>query len=147
MPAGNSRDVDLDGNDESWYRKHSDQYMHYGEGDNWNAAFFKEVKNNIASLDPTQQKFYYIEGKVEETLPSEAPEPIALLHLDTDFYSSTQHELIHLFPRLSKGGVLIIDDYGHFLGARQAVDEYFLQHNITMLMNRVDYTGIIGIKN
>ncbi len=50
---------------------------------------------------------------------------LALLRLDTDWYESTRHELEHLYPRLCDGGVLIIDDYGHWEGARQAVDEYF----------------------
>ena len=63
-------------------------------------------------------------GPVEETLPAAAPERIALLRLDTDWYESTRHELEHLYPRLSTGGVLIVDDYGHWDGARRAVDEY-----------------------
>ncbi len=49
----------------------------------------------------------------------------ALLRLDTDWYESTRHELAELYPRLERGGVLLIDDYGHFAGARKAVDEYF----------------------
>ena len=56
-------------------------------------------------------------------LPAQAPARIALLRLDTDWYESTYHELVHLFPRLSVGGVLLIDDYGHWQGARRAVDQ------------------------
>jgi O-methyltransferase len=52
-----------------------------------------------------------------------------------------RHELVHLFPRLSVGGILIIDDYGHWIGARAATDEYFQQNRVRMLLQRVDYTA------
>ncbi len=85
-----------------------------------------------------------VQGLVEDTIPAEAPDPIAVLRLDTDWYESTRHELEHLFPRLSPGGVLIIDDYGHFKGARRAVDEYFVSTPI--LLARLDYTGRMAVK-
>jgi len=74
------------------------------------------------------------------------PEEAALLRLDTDWYESTLHELEHLYPRLADGGVLIIDDYGHWEGARRAVDEYFSRHPPVPLLTRIDYTGRIAIK-
>jgi hypothetical protein len=146
MPPGVDVDVDLDGNDEHWYRTESDQYVHAGKDDQWNAVGLAEVKKNLAKANIQHQRLHFIEGKVEDTLPSQAPEKIALLRLDTDFYESTWHELETLFPRLCKGGVIIVDDYGHFLGARKAVDEYFKEHRINIFMHRIDYTGIIGIK-
>jgi len=75
-----------------------------------------------------------VQGRIEETIPDFAPEQIALLRLDTDWYESTRHELIHLFPRLTTGGVLIIDDYGHWKGARRAVDEYFAEIGARILL-------------
>jgi len=66
--------------------------------------------------------------------------------LDTDWYSSTKHELTHLYPILVKKGVLIIDDYGFFTGAKKAVDEYIKNNKLRILLNRVDYTGRIAIK-
>jgi O-methyltransferase len=83
---------------------------------------------------------------VEDTIPASVPEQIALLRLDTDWYESTKCELEILFPRLVKGGVIIIDDYGCWQGARKAVDEYFNKNNIAILLNRMDDTGRIGIK-
>jgi O-methyltransferase len=136
MPPGTQADVDFGGKSETWYRREK----------SWNAISLQDVKDNLASLGPTRQRFHFIEGKVEDTLPNQTPPVLSLLRLDTDFYASTKHALVHLFPHLSKGGVLIIDDYGHFLGARQAVDEYFQEQNIHMLMHRIDYTGVIGIK-
>lgn len=89
---------------------------------------------------------HYVAGRVEETVPAAAPKAIALLRLDTDWYESTRHELEHLFPRLSAGGVLIIDDYGWWAGARRAVDEYFVGHSEPILLNIIDDTGRIGVR-
>lgn len=83
-------------------------------------------------------------GLIEETIPATVPEEVALLRLDSDWYSSTAHELEHLYPRLALGGVLIVDDYGHYQGARKAVDEYFERSPI--LLTRVDYTGRMALK-
>ena len=91
-------------------------------------------------------KIKYVKGKVEDTIPATVPESIALLRLDTDWYESTAHELLYLFPLLNKGGVLILDDYGHWQGARKAVDEYIEQNKIQVLLNRIDETGRIAIK-
>ena len=88
----------------------------------------------------------YVKGKVEDTLAQESPDQIAVLRLDTDWYESTRCELEQLFPRLVPGGVLIIDDYGHWQGCRKAVDEYFAKHSVQMFLHRVDYTGRLGIK-
>ena len=64
-----------------------------------------------------------------------------MLRLDTDWYESTRHELEHLMPLLQAGGVLIIDDYGHWQGARRAVDEYLDRTGMPLLLSRTDYSG------
>ena len=74
------------------------------------------------------------------------PAGISILRLDTDWYESTRHELVHLYPRLSPGGVLMIDDYGHWKGSRKAVDDYFAQQAEPILLNRVDYSRRIAVK-
>jgi O-methyltransferase len=106
----------------------------------------EEVQRNMLSVGYPANLIEYIKGKVEETLPSHSAGQIALLRLDTDWYESTRHELLHLYPCLASRGVLIIDDYGHWEGARKAVDEFFQQNNVPILLNRVDYTSRIGIK-
>jgi len=93
-----------------------------------------------------KEKIHFVEGKVEETIPDHAPDSISLLRLDTDWYESTKHELVHLFPRLTHGGVIIVDDYGHWKGSQQACDNYFGQNHIPILLNRIDYTGRIAVK-
>lgn len=112
----------------------------------WCCAGLEVVKQALDSVNYPNEKIHYIQGMVEQTIPMHAPEKIALLRLDTDWYESTKHEMEHLFPRLVKGGVLIIDDYGHWQGARKAVDEYLHRHQVKIFLNRIDYTGRIAVK-
>jgi hypothetical protein len=109
----------------------------------WCEAPLEEVKRNLASTGYPSDRVTYIKGKVEDTIPDCAPGQIAVLRLDTDWYESTRHELEHLYPRLAPGGVLIIDDYGYWTGAKKAVDEYF---NGSLFLSRTDDTGRIAIK-
>ncbi len=117
-----------------------------GFGNYWCVAGLEDVKKNLYSTGYPKEKLHFIKGKVEDTVPGQAPAQIALLRLDTDWYESTAHELKHLYPRLNEDGVLIIDDYGHWLGARKAVDEYFAAQPFHPLLSRLDYTGRISIK-
>lgn len=83
---------------------------------------------------------------VEDTIPGAAPERIALLRLDTDFFESTLHELDHLYPRLVSGGVLIIDDYGAFKGSQLATDEYLARMGFNLMLHRIDCNVRVAIK-
>lgn len=112
----------------------------------WCYASLDQVQRNLLSTGYDPDRLKFIKGNVEDTLPLLAPSQISLLRLDTDWYESTQHELVHLFPRLSAGGVLIVDDYGHWRGSRKATDEYFSQDSPFILLNRIDYTGRLAIK-
>jgi hypothetical protein len=109
-------------------------------------APLESVEKVLHDTGYPQDRMHFVRGRVEDTVPASAPNSISLLRLDTDWYQSTKHELIHLYPRLSRGGVLIIDDYGHWKGARQACNEYFSENGIHMLLNRIDYTGRIALK-
>ena len=106
-----------------------------------------QVRETLLATGYPAERIHLVPGPVEETIPAHAPERLALLRLDTDWYESTRHELLHLYPRLREGGVLIIDDYGHWEGARRAVDEYFADHEAPPLLNRIDYTGRIAVKH
>jgi len=120
------------------------------EGSNiWCIAELDDVKRNVATTNYPNQLVRFIQGDVTETLELEEnlPNEIALLRLDTDWYESTKKELNILFPRLVKGGVCIIDDYGHWSGARRALDEYLLEHQIFPLMHVSDYTGRVFVKH
>lgn len=110
----------------------------------WICFSLEEVKLNMARTNYPGKSLVFVKGKVEDTLKTNLPKSISLLRLDTDFYESTKIELQKLYPLLNNGGVLIIDDYGHWLGARKAVDEYFKDK--PLLFNRVDYTGRTAVK-
>jgi hypothetical protein len=112
----------------------------------WAIASLEDVRTAMLSVGYPQDRIHFVEGLVEETLPGTAPDEIALLRLDTDWYESTKHELEHLYPRLAPGGVLILDDYGHWQGARRAADEYLAENGITLLLNRIDSTARLAVK-
>jgi hypothetical protein len=112
----------------------------------WCYAPIERVAKALSLTGYPERLVHLIPGRVEETLSAAAPERIALLRLDTDWYESTREEMHVLFPRLSRGGVLIIDDYGHWQGARRAVDEYVKTHQLRLLLHPIDYTGRIAVK-
>lgn len=115
------------------------------EAGKWCYASVEEVRENVFSTGYPKEKIHFVKGKIEDTIPKTIPTQLALLRLDTDWYESTKHELVHLYPRLAAEGVLIIDDYGHWQGARKAVDEYFAEQNCKIYLHRIDYTGRIAV--
>jgi len=112
----------------------------------WAIAPLEHVQGVMAATGYDSRQIAYVAGRVEDTLPAQAPERVSILRLDTDWYESTYHELVHLYPRLSVGGVMIIDDYGHWQGARRAVDQYLAEMNLRVLLNRIDYTARSCVK-
>jgi O-methyltransferase len=90
----------------------------------WCYASLDDVKANFCNAGLLDDNIIFIQGDIAVTLevPNNLPERIVALRLDTDRYDSTKKELQILYPRLSVGGVLIIDDYGYWAGAREAVD-------------------------
>lgn len=117
--------------------------------DGWfnpNVFSIDDVRALIVGTGYPPERLHFVCGRVEDTIPVDAPECLALMRLDTDWYESTRHEMEHLYPRLSYGGVLIIDDYGHWDGCRQAVDEYLATTSKPLLLHRTDYTGRAAIK-
>jgi O-methyltransferase len=142
MPEPTAADLKFDGTraEEKWAS------LKRGSGSDWNFAPLEAVQAAMYSTGYPKEKLQFVKGPVETTLPAQAPDSVALMRLDTDFYISTKHELTHLYPRLVPGGVLIIDDFGSWAGSRQAVLEYFSEHGIAMLLNRLDAGGRIGVK-
>lgn len=124
---------------------------HYAGDELFGVAFgpFSQgrVREILEATGYPPERLHLVRGAVEDTLPDEAPPELALLRLDTDWYDSTLHELEHLYPRLCDGGVLVLDDYGHWEGARRAVDEYFARNGSPLLLNRTDYTGRTAVKH
>ena len=114
----------------------------------WCYASLEDVKNNFDKAGLLSSNILFIKGDVLKTLERDEnlPAKISVLRLDTDWYESTKKELEVLYPRLSRGGVLIIDDYGQWAGSKKATDEYFENVGNRPFLQYTDYTGRVGIK-
>lgn len=105
----------------------------------WAKVELREVLQNMLSTGYDPDRMMFVKGKVENTADGHPKEPLALIRLDTDWYPSAAKALAAFWPRLSPGGILIVDDYGHYEGQRRAVDEYFDREDIAVKMTRIDY--------
>ncbi len=114
----------------------------------WCFAPLEEVQSNFRKRNLLDANVVFIEGPVEETLRQRGvpPTSISFLRLDTDWYESTKVELQVLYPSVTNGGVLVIDDYGWWSGSKKATDEYFSDGKIRPLFHVIDETRRIGVK-
>lgn len=117
----------------------------YSDDIGWCYALLEDVKAAFSEHN-FEFEINFIEGDVVETLKEIKPETISVLRLDTDWYESTAAELEQLYPNLSKGGVLIIDDYASWEGSRKATNDYFQKVPKPML-TRIDKEVRMGIKS
>lgn len=112
----------------------------------WAIASLEDVKTNVASTNYPASRINYRVGDVANTLLQDLPSEVAVLRLDTDWFESTRFELQRLYPKLVSGGVIIVDDYGHWGGARRAVDMYLSEMGPSPLIHRIDYSGRLWVK-
>lgn len=113
--------------------------------DLWAVAELEDVRAGMAETGYPSERVHFHRGRVEETIPAQAPQEIALLRLDTDWYASTRHELEHLYHRVPSGGVVLFDDYAHWEGSREAVDQFLAQTDERLLLVPMA-TGRIAVK-
>jgi O-methyltransferase len=146
MPSPDSVDVDWRG------ASAADQHEWLRRGGAVPGAYaclpVDQVRALIDATGYPSDRVHFVPGLVEETIPDRAPEQIALLRLDTDYYRSTKHELEHLYPRLAPGGALIVDDYGHWNGSRLATDEHvqrLAEQGVHLFLQRIDYSCRLAI--
>lgn len=142
MPDPTDRDVHI------WVKKGADEVLATqakGTAPIWKPASLKDVQQGFESVNYPAARIRYVPGKVEETIPQGAPDKIAILRLDTDWYESTKHELAHLYSRLAPGGVLILDDYGSWQGSKDATDEFLVDTGEPLMLIRVN-RGRVAIK-
>ena len=147
--AGHPR-PDAEKDSDIWGNRAIDEWQRTTGDDNhgqWAYVSLEEVQANLALTGYPSDKLVFVKGLVEKTVQNvDAKGRLALLRLDTDWYGSTVAGLEHLYPRLVSGGVLIIDDYGHYKGQRLAVDEYLAARKEPVLLNRIDYSCRLGVK-
>ncbi|MFF1877417.1 TylF/MycF/NovP-related O-methyltransferase [Leifsonia sp. NPDC058230] len=140
MTAPGPRDRRGDG------RTAEDLMASYGKASRvWAYASLEDVKEGFRQVPYPEEKLHFVKGPVEQTIPDQAPERIAVLRLDTDWYESTAHELAHLYGRLTPGGVLLLDDYGWWQGSRDAVDEFLARSGARLYLARTG-SGRVAIK-
>lgn len=101
----------------------------------------KEVKNNFQKYGLLDKQVVFLEGWFKDTLPNAPINKLSILRLDGDMYGSTIESLNTLYPKLSKGGYCIIDDYA-LSGCKSAVNDFRLNHNIKSKIKKIDWTGI-----
>jgi hypothetical protein len=139
MPPPGEEDVDV------WGNRAADFYDEALAHPGFSYLPMERVRELLVRTGYPDERLHFVAGLVEDTIPDHAPDQIALCRLDTDWYESTQHEMEHLFPRIAEGGVLIVDDYGQFMGAKHAVDEYLDSIGNGVLLNRIDFTGRLAV--
>jgi hypothetical protein len=108
--------------------------------------FRQEVENNLKVVPYPKERYTFVEGDVVQTCQEHCPDVISILRLDTDTYDTTRAELENMFPKLSRGGVLIIDDYGYSKGCRKAVDEFFADNKDKLFMQRPNKGSRTAVK-
>jgi O-methyltransferase len=143
VPAPSKRDVTFTGESAASFVS---RCARAAGGSPWTTASLQEVHNNLESTGYPMDRVQLVSGRVEETIPEQAPPTIALLRLDTDWYESTRHELVHLYDRVARGGGILVDDYGQFRGAREATDEFLSTLSYSPYLHRIDYTGRLFFK-
>lgn len=106
------------------------------------AVSLEEVQDNFDRYGLLDDQVCFLKGWFKDTLPVAPIKQLAVVRLDGDMYESTMDGLRHLWPKLSVGGYLIVDDYGGVPMCREAVEDYRREHNITDELIPIDWTGV-----
>jgi O-methyltransferase len=106
-------------------------------------AISKEiVENNFKKYGLLDDKVKFLKGWFKDTLPTAPIKQLSLIRLDGDMYESTMDGITNLYPKLAKGGFLLVDDFGGLEGCRKAIMDYRAANNITEEIKTVDWTGV-----
>jgi O-methyltransferase len=140
MPPPTEDDVRWDGNRAADMLENKDR-----DSLVWAVASLEDVQDGFQGVPYPADRIHYVQGKVEDTVPEQLPQQISILRLDTDWYESTAHELKHMYERLAPGGVLMLDDYGHWAGAKKATDEFIERTGEPLLLLRMS-NGRVAVK-
>lgn len=105
------------------------------------AVSVEQVQANFEKYGLLDDQVRFLKGWFKDTLPTAPIKKLAVARLDGDMYESTMDGLKALYPKLSPGGFLIVDDYGAVPACKKAVEDYRKEHNITEEMQSIDWTG------
>ncbi len=111
------------------------------------AAPLEQVKTNFDRYGLLDEQVYFLKGWFKDTLPKAPIKKLAVLRIDGDLYESTMDSLVNLYPKLSIGGYIIIDDFGAFSACKQAVLDYRKANGISDEIIKIDWTGICWQKS
>ncbi len=111
------------------------------------AVPLEQVQSNFAKYGLLDNQVVFLKGLFSQTLPSAPIQSISVLRLDGDLYESTMNALENLYPKVSVGGYVIIDDYGAIGACAQAVHDYRSAHNISDPLISIDWTGVFWQKS
>lgn len=103
------------------------------------------VKNNFSKYDLLDDQVKFLKGWFKDTLPSAPIEKLSLVRLDGDMYESTMDAIVNLYPKLSDGGFLIVDDYC-IDNCKKAITDYRTSNNIKDEIIDIDGTGVFWQK-
>jgi hypothetical protein len=110
------------------------------------AVSLDEVKANFEKYDLLDEQVRFLKGWFSETLPNCPIERLAVLRLDGDMYESTMDALNHLYPKLSVGGYVIVDDYGAVPACARAIHDFRDRHGIRERIMEADWTAVFWRK-
>jgi O-methyltransferase len=100
------------------------------------------VQKTFEKYDLLDDQVVFVKGWFKDTLHKIDCEKLALVRLDGDMYESTIQAIETLYPKLSKGGFLIVDDYGGIKACKEAITDYREKHGITDEIHQVDHSGV-----
>jgi O-methyltransferase len=106
------------------------------------AVTLEEVQASFARYGLLDDGVRFVPGWFSESLPPLRDHRWSLVRVDADMYESTMTALRCLYPSLSPGGYLIVDDYGAIPSCRQAVDDFRSENGITEEIEEIDWTGV-----
>ncbi len=106
------------------------------------AVPFDEVQRNFQKYDLLDNQVRFLRGFFSETLPRAPIDELAVLRLDGDMYESTMDTLVNLYPKVSVGGYVIIDDYLSIPACQQAVNDFRVSHGIREEVITIDSSGV-----
>jgi O-methyltransferase len=121
-------------------------------GANWHepeflAVSLEQVKEHFAKYNMLDDQVKFLKGWFKDTLPVAPIKQLAVVRLDGDMYESTMDGLVNLYPKLSKGGFLIVDDYGDVEACRRAISDYREKHGIKDPLQKTDWAEVYWRKS